>query len=95
MELYHLKIIVSPEKSNYCNVAKIENLKVWHERLSHQNVQYIRSYLKNSGVIYKDIKDFFCDACTLGKQHRLPFGKSENPAKYAGEIISADVCGPM
>ena len=41
-------------------------------------------------------KDFFCDACQLGKAHRLPFKtESKEVDTKPGELIHSDVCGPM
>lgn len=43
-----------------------------------------------------DKSDFFCDACQLGKSHKLPFNKNvEKVTRLPGEYIHSDVCGPM
>ena len=36
-----------------------------------------------------------CEACILGKQTRLSFGTRVNDAKLPGDLIHADICGPM
>lgn len=36
-----------------------------------------------------------CEACILGKQTRLSFGTRVNDVKLLGDLIHADVCGPM
>jgi len=36
-----------------------------------------------------------CEACIIGKMHRLPFPKSESKCKQAGELVHADFCGLM
>ncbi len=36
-----------------------------------------------------------CEACTLGKQHRLPFPKSDSKSSRTLELVHMDVCGPF
>lgn len=49
-----------------------------------------------SGIKITDKRDFFCDACQLGKAHKLPFRKAvEKVSRQPGEFIHSDVCGPM
>lgn len=49
-----------------------------------------------NGVKLEDEKDFFCDACQLGKSHKLPFKTTSDRARYGpGEFIHSDVCGPL
>ena len=75
------------------------SLKVWHERLGHLNQRALCYLVRKElveGVQVINEKDFFCDACQLGKAHRLPF-KTEwkEVDTKPGEIIHSDVCGPM
>jgi IS30 family transposase len=37
----------------------------------------------------------FCGACVEGKQHRSSFRERQQRATEPGEIIHADLCGPM
>ncbi|CAG9131792.1 unnamed protein product [Plutella xylostella] len=69
-------------------------LKEWHEKLAHQNLQYVRMVLKNNNIEVKD-SDFKCENCLEGKIHRLPFSTSENKTSRSCELIHADTCGPM
>lgn len=46
-------------------------------------------------ISYDNVDDFFCEACVKGKQHRLPFPKSDNKAGKIGELVHTDVCGKM
>ena len=39
-------------KVEACVVRKIDKLQVWHERLSHQNKQHVKKYLKNHDIDY-------------------------------------------
>lgn len=76
--------------------ARSEKLSLgeWHQRLVHQNVRHVREVLKKHNVSYID-KDFQCEACVMGKMHRLSFPKSESKTEKCGDIIHADLCGPM
>lgn len=77
------------------NVAiKKTSLRVWHERLGHQNAAHVRSILRSRGIDFVD-EDLKCEACVYGKQHRGSFKSREEKASSCGEIIHADVCGPM
>lgn len=37
----------------------------------------------------------FCGACAEGKQHRDSFRSQQQRATVPGELIHADLCGPM
>lgn len=74
-------------------------IKVWHERLGHVNPQTIKKIVAQGsakGIKLKDFKDFFCEACQLGKSHVKPLSQqdSRNLTK-PGEYFHSDVCGPM
>ena len=75
-------------------------LLLWHERLGHINVR--RLLLMKEGVVEgvdfskEDLREFFCEACALGKAHRLPIRKYEKTrCTVPGERISWDITGPM
>lgn len=92
-----LKVIVPDENiERMANVAMKTplTLGMWHERLGHQNVTHVRKFLRDRNIEFDD-KDFDCDGCAYGKQHRLSFGTREEKSKSCGEIIHADVCGPF
>lgn len=74
---------------------KVESLRLWHERLAHQNVNQVRLFLRRSNIDFVDEKDFICEACIYGKAHRLSFDKREERAKECGEVVCADLCGPF
>lgn len=71
------------------------SLKTWHERFGHQNVFYVKQYLKNAGINFKNEDEFFCEGCVLGKHHRMPFVNSQNRANKIGQLVHSDVCGTM
>jgi Integrase core domain. len=82
-----------------CNIAKKQNLKLWHERLGHINLKALKEIAKNKiieDLNIDDFDDFFCDTCHLGKQSRKPhYTSSSVRVSKPGEIIHSDVCGPM
>lgn len=73
---------------------KCESLRVWHQRLAHQNVSYVKRFLQQRSIPYKD-EHFQCEPCILGKHHRLPFSERKEKETECGAIIHADVCGPI
>lgn len=72
-----------------------ENMKLWHDRLGHQNIVQVQQILDQMGIACPKMKNFFCDACVIGKQHRLPFKRSSSTTNNPAELIHSDVCGPM
>lgn len=44
---------------------------------------------------FLDDAGFQCEACVIGKQHRLPFKGHNQTTTKCGELLHADVCGPM
>lgn len=75
-------------------VNEVNSLQLWHERLGHLNKQHVKKLLNSLGIKVKP-EDEFCEACVMGKQHRLPFQSRQQRAKYVGHLIHTDVCGPM
>lgn len=67
--------------------------------MGHVNTRVLRDMLQRGvirGVKLSDVDDFFCDACPLGKSHRLAFKRGETKrSTQPGEVIHSDVCGPM
>ena len=94
-----VKMFILPEETIKANLASTAPLKVWHERLGHVNRNSIEKMINNnvvSGISLTDRKDFFCESCPLGKQHKACFQKKEiNNDIAPGEIIYSDLCGPM
>lgn len=89
------KVIEPSHDGSMMNVAiKCNSLRVWHERLGHQNLAHVKSFLKRNGIEYVN-ENFDCDGCAFGKQHRLSFDLRPERSTSCGEIIHADVCGPM
>ncbi|KAF9405755.1 hypothetical protein HW555_013634 [Spodoptera exigua] len=66
-------------KNKMANVAKNvkTTLQEWHERLAHQNYEYVRKVLSKNNIDVKETSVTKCESCLQGKIHRLPFGNSE------------------
>lgn len=53
---------------------KCESIRVWQQRLAHQNIAYVKRFLQQRSIQYTD-EQFQCEPCILGKHHRLSFGE--------------------
>lgn len=87
--------VIEPENESVANIAiKKCSLRLWHERLGHQNVAHVREYLRKLSIGYIN-EGFDCDGCAYGKLHRLSFKLREEKATECGQIIRADLCGKL
>ena len=69
-------------------------LQLYHERWGHQDKRHVKNILEKELGISVKLETELCEPCVYGKAHRLSFG-TRNKAASAGELISADVCGPF
>lgn len=94
--LYKMLIKVRQPKEICANVAKrVENIHVWHERLAHQHLTQVKKFLSANKIDFKNCDRLNCEACIYGKAHRLKFPKRETKVNKCGEVVCADVCGPL
>lgn len=93
--LYRLQMkVVLPD--NYCMFINTNtDLQTWHERLCHQNLRHVEKFLKNRQIPVDTTNKSVCDGCMYGKMARLPFHSREIRAESPGQIVHADVCGPI
>ncbi|KAL3699493.1 hypothetical protein R1sor_017515 [Riccia sorocarpa] len=99
--LYRLDIKAVSSQANIASSARSHetDLMLWHHRLGHVNLESIRR-MKNEKMIdglpegLKEPLDDFCEACVLGKQHRLTFStRAEHKrAEKPGEFFHTDIC---
>lgn len=82
---------------NEASAMVVCTLKEWHEKLAHQNITHVKSFLKTNDIKIANDRttEFFCKACVFGKQHRSTFKPSPYQSSAVGELIVSDVCGPM
>lgn len=92
-----LRINKCENEEAYLSVSQQHSLYDWHCILGHQNVNQVKQILKRSNITPQTSKNetFFCEACIFGKQSRQSFGQSSSVTKQVGDLIVADVCGPM
>lgn len=83
----------TPYKSEI-NLTVKDSLQIWHERLGHQNEHHVRRFLAQAEIKAKDSEEF-CSACIKGKQHQDTFNLRQQRATKPGELIHADLCGPL
>ena len=76
-----------------------KNLKVWHRRLGHLNVQDLRKADQNKAVLGVDLGKseckLECEICLRGKMTRTPFPKKSERKTEILDIVHSDLCGPM
>lgn len=100
-DLYKMRFRICNEETpenrqeQRANVVESDSLRVWHERLAHQNVTQVRRVLKGWNIHTKAEEHWDCDGCAKGKMSRKPFPSSQTKAKAPGELMHADLCGPM
>ncbi|KAJ0174602.1 hypothetical protein K1T71_009710 [Dendrolimus kikuchii] len=87
-------------KSVYANVTQVKStLDEWHQKMAHQNIQYVKTVLQNNNIEVSEYvngnTDNSCHGCLKGKIHRLPFKTSKSNTTRICEVIHADLCGPM
>lgn len=69
------------------------SIKIWHERLAHQNIKYVRKILNQNNIKYvDDWNDYICNGCTYGKQHRNTHPQNEQVSKRTLDLIHVDLC---
>lgn len=82
-------------QSEYAATARVEeSLQKWHERLAHQNKEYVKAILNRKNIKYTEDEQV-CDGCLKGKMHKSPFKRSNTVTTEVCELIHMDVCGPM
>lgn len=74
-----------------CNVAL--SLRLWHERLAHQNIKYVRQTLNNNKIKYIDDWDnYVCPGCMYGKLHCVSHPNNPVVAEQPLDIVHVDLC---
>ncbi len=97
--LYHIDLAQIEPVSVYA-VGLSANLRTWHRRLAHLNLDAIRNMVRKDMVKGLSITklqeyDHVCEGCVLGKSHRLPFPKASETTYQPMDLIVVDLTGPM
>lgn len=99
--LYHLNIRAEEIPQSEVLTSRVtQSLSIWHQRFAHLNVKTLRNMIEQRsvegfGYIYNDWSTTPCEGCLLGKMHRHPFKTGRTRANEIGQLVHADVCGPM
>ena len=82
-----------------CN-ASVNKISLFHRRFGHPHHDVLIHLLKNEKIINLStnfIKQFaqqICEACQMGKVHRLHFPVVETKTSHILELIHTDLWGP-
>lgn len=79
----------------HANALIASNLKTWHQRLAHQNFDYVKDLLNKNKIKYSEERIVQCVDCIKGKQSRFQFNNSSSRVNKPGELFHMDLCGPM
>lgn len=94
-KLYKMNFLFDGDQSIVMVADEKNNLLTWHEKMAHQNIKQVERVLKINDVRVVQNSNFFCESCILSKQIRKSFKSSNTKSSKVGEIIHADLCGPM
>ena len=90
---------IESQPTNLCFAITEDKQMLWHRRLGHANRASMQLLLRNAtGIDFsgKTAGSSPCEACCLGKQHRLPFPKSVGvKTTEVLQLIHSDLSGKM
>ncbi len=108
--LYHLAVSTHDTDSSHQNSkedganlasSKTTTIDFWHKKLAHtsyKNILKMSSLQLVDGlesIETKDLPSQVCPGCAFGKMHRRSFPVGRTRAIEIGQLIHADLCGPM
>ena len=101
----HPSVKQQPAIAMTATAASKQTPELWHRRFGHLGYNNLfqlvdKQMVDGIAVSAQSIKaqqeqQPLCQACTLGKQRRLPFPKSDSKGSGPLELVHMDVCGPM
>lgn len=95
-QIYRGNCQTHTEYISICNrnifIVSKELLFKWYARLGHSALQTHHVLDKNNISFIHDAEKF-CEACKLGKMHKLPFDVRNNRASKPLELILSDLWG--
>ncbi|GMI72814.1 hypothetical protein HRI_000950700 [Hibiscus trionum] len=88
--------VPSLDEHNVCAVSSVDSFELWHRRIGHMSSENLVKLLKscNISVDCNKIGSFFCDACQLGKSHKLQFNSSLTSYDSPLQYVQIDLWGP-
>ena len=94
---YIMKFRPLDEMPTAFSSQNVHNAKLWHQRLAHINMKYLRNSVKKNairGIELKELKnDVDCEACILGKATRSSPPEVEAKGYKVGEYLHVDLSG--
>ncbi|XP_045474683.1 uncharacterized protein LOC123680695 isoform X2 [Harmonia axyridis] len=90
--------IVSPLDNNSYNSGKINEAMLWHCRLGHASLNYLKKMQKLNDKLKKVIFDesiLECEVCIMSKMEKLPFKETRMRAERQLQLIHTDTMGPI
>jgi len=92
------RLLIETTKISDVNIVEKNTFETWHKRLGHINYKCLQKMIEEklvSGIKSCNFDKHFCEDCVFGKQHRLSFKNTSKKKSKIGDLIHADVCGPM
>jgi hypothetical protein len=91
-----VRLVIPRDPAEFNIAAASEPLQLWQVRLSHQDKRHVRKVLVRMEINMSMAETgCFCDGVFLDKAHRKPFTPLSDRSQVVGELIHADVNGPM
>ncbi|KAL4585747.1 hypothetical protein LXL04_010371 [Taraxacum kok-saghyz] len=81
----------------HSTTTSTKTIASWHHKLGHPSTKIFKFLLRTLGIPTNKMSDssFHCDACSINKSHKLPFGVNSFKASKPLELVYSDVWGPV
>lgn len=91
----------SPFNKNYYKFIKNNKAMIWHVRIGHASIDYLKQLQKQfpenkqlqDAIFDESILD--CEVCMIAKINKLPFSSTRRRATDPLQIIHSDLMGPI
>lgn len=99
--LPHTRASHTQSFGNIPQSQECKSLQTWHHRFAHLNLEMIKQMHRQRSVTGLQLTtrepDHLCVGCQFGKHHRASFPINPTRTRFPkpGDLIHADVCGPM
>lgn len=91
--LYYLQGTVRENRNKEsCNV--VDTTYRWHSRLAHMSQSSMEALARKGYLKKEEVKSLgFCEACAMGKSHKLSFPKAKHSTKGILDYVHSDLWG--
>ena len=76
------------------SIVLANDFDTWHRRLGHCSNKIVKHVMNLCRIPCSEKNKLVCQACCLGKLHKLPFSISDSVYHYPLDLIYIDVWGP-